>query len=148
MSYFADLTRFSYLGDRGPALLNVGWLEAGNPYPQGTVSEADIAALERLASGTWQPIFCRGWHNCSLCGHKPEDEPIVRNIAGESKLLGADNLFIPAGEIMYVAPTLILHYIETHHYLPPAEFLAAARATDPKQPEYERACERLWGPNP
>jgi hypothetical protein len=27
----------------------------------------------------------------------------------------------------YAAPTLILHYIEAHHYLPPEEFIQAVR---------------------
>jgi hypothetical protein len=32
---------------------------------------------------------------------------------------------VPHGGITFAAPVLIVHYIEEHRYLPPAEFLKA-----------------------
>ncbi|MEW6206883.1 MAG: hypothetical protein AB1631_00845 [Acidobacteriota bacterium] len=39
------------------------------------------------------------------------------------------------GRIRYAAPTLIYHYIETHRYLPPQEFIEAVLAIAPKRDE-------------
>jgi hypothetical protein len=36
--------------------------------------------------------------------------------------LGASNLFIPGSDQVYIAPSLLLHYIVRHGYLPPDEF--------------------------
>jgi hypothetical protein len=43
--------------------------------------------------------------------------------------VGAE-LWIPAFETIYAAPITILHFIEVHHYLPPAEYIAAVDALD------------------
>jgi hypothetical protein len=144
MTYFADLANCDYFRDDAPWLLSVGWLEAGHAYTQGPVAPEHVEALERLLVGTWQPVVAAGWHNCSLCGRTDYDKPFTRLIGGEHKLLGADNMFVPHGDRMYVAPTLVLHYIDAHGYRPPEEFLRAAAATDPTRPEYAAACERLW----
>jgi hypothetical protein len=148
MTYFPDLETISYFRDDAPWLRGVGWLEAGQPYDKGSVSAEDVAALERLAVSTWQPVFAMGWHNCSLCGRTDLDEPFVRPIQGQNKLLGADNMFVPSGDVMYVAPTLVLHYIDAHGYRPPEEFLRAVRTTDPTRPDYQRACEGFWTSGP
>jgi hypothetical protein len=142
MTYFADLAPCTYFRGDAAWLLALGWLEADHPYPRGPVSAEDIAALDRLALQTWQPMFAMGWHDCSLCGRT---KPIVGSIGTEQKLLGVDNIFVPQGEVMYVAPTLVLHYIDTHGYRPPEGFLRAVRLTDPARAEYVRECERLWG---
>jgi hypothetical protein len=70
----------------------------------------------------------------------------MRLINGEHMMLGADNIFVPHGDVMYVAPTLILHYVEIHGYRPPEEFLRALASADPASREYRTACERMWGP--
>ena len=39
-----------------------------------------------------------------------------------------------------VAPSLVLHYIDAHQYLPPAEFISAVlRCPEVGSPEYVRA---------
>jgi hypothetical protein len=87
MTHFVDLGPWTYFGDRGPRVLAVGWLEAGHPYARASVSGVDVTTLEQLAVNTWQPMFAKGWHNRSLCGKTDEDEPFVRLIGGEHKLL-------------------------------------------------------------
>ena len=39
--------------------------------------------------------------------------------------VGANNLFVPDGERAFVSPSLIVHYIDSHGYKPPAAFQAA-----------------------
>ena len=133
MTHFADLT--------GDPIQHVGWLEAGQPYSRGAATPADVRLLERLVLRTWKPMFgSHGWHDCTLCGRKPADGPIMRNIDGRATLLGGSEIYLPDGEILYSAPTLILHYIEVHEYQPPEAFLRALRAVDPGAPEYHARC--------
>ena len=39
--------------------------------------------------------------------------------------VGFKNVFVPADAKIYVAPELILHYIDQHGYAPPSEFQQA-----------------------
>ena len=125
-------------------LRHVGWLDAPHPFPTGPVSSEDFARLEQLVVHTWLPMWVsHGWHDCSLCGRQQGDGPIMRNIEGENRLLGGGEIYVPDGDLMYSAPTLILHYIEDHQYLPPEVFLSAVRKTDPLSEDYQPACDRL-----
>jgi hypothetical protein len=107
VTYFQDLSRFTYFQDRGPAIVNVGWLDAPHTYSQGDVSPADFAVLAHFALHTWQPAHSMGWHDCSLCGRRPGDGPIQRAIEGQTKILGTDTIFVPDGDRMFAAPTLM-----------------------------------------
>jgi hypothetical protein len=54
-------------------------------------------------------------------------------------LLGSAEVrvFDPEGKAAFAAPNLLYHYVAVHHYLPPAEFLAAiASGPQPATPEY------------
>ncbi len=144
MTYFADLAPFTYLGPCSGDARAVGWLEAEHDYLRGDVEPGVITALERLFQHAWQPVTTAGWHDCSLCGRKLEDGPITREIAGTHELLGVKNLLVPAGSVIYGAPSLIIHYIEDHGYQPPDEFLEALRLLDPTVDEYQAECERIW----
>jgi hypothetical protein len=44
---------------------------------------------------------------------------------GQDVSVGTNNLFVPDGERAFVAPSLIVYYIDSHRYRPPAEFQAA-----------------------
>jgi hypothetical protein len=39
--------------------------------------------------------------------------------------LGIGNFGVPSGDLLFVAPEMVVHYIEQHGYRPPAEFVAA-----------------------
>jgi hypothetical protein len=39
--------------------------------------------------------------------------------------MGARNLFVPGSHQVYVAPSMIAHYIDSHEYQPPLEFQEA-----------------------
>ncbi len=45
-----------------------------------------------------------------------------------SRARGAANLWVPADDVVYVAPELVLHYVTGHKYLPPLEFIDAVMA--------------------
>jgi len=62
----------------------------------------------------------------------------MREIAGKHEMMGASNLLVPAGNVIYAAPSLIIHYIEEHGYKPPHAFLEALSAIDPTADEYSR----------
>lgn len=36
--------------------------------------------------------------------------------------MGIGNLFVPAADTIFVAPSLIVHYIDAHEYCPPQPF--------------------------
>lgn len=125
--YFADMATECQV-DSGPGVRAVGWLDARHPFPTGPVSPVFVAALRRHLQHPWQPVATAGWHDCELCESKP--------------VTGCANVWIPDKSAVYVAPELILHYIEDHHYRPPIAFIAAVMFC-PEQgtPEYLRLIE-------
>ena len=129
----------------GEIMKMVGWLDGPQPFSQGTVSMGDIVLLEQLVVHTWKtPFSAGGWHDCTVCPRKPTDGPIMRDIGGQSTMLGAAEIYVPAGDTLYSAPNLILHYIEDHSYAPPEPFLAAVRQLDTTSPQYQQDCQRLY----
>jgi hypothetical protein len=119
----------------GKIVKNVGWLDGAHPFLQGVVSAEVIASLEQLVIHTWKPPFmASGWHGCNICPRKPPEGPIMRDIGGQSIMLGAMQIYVPDGDIMYSAPNLILHYIEDHGHGPPEVFLQAMCKIDPQAP--------------
>jgi hypothetical protein len=118
MAYFPDLTPYAYCPnpryDEQPSgALNVGWLEKDAPYDQGPVPDG---FAERLASLVRQPINrMRGYHTCPFCGRAAGNGEIhVKSLI--------------ARERTYAAPVLIAHYVATHGYRPPDEFVDAVMA--------------------
>ena len=54
--------------------------------------------------------------------------------------MGNRNLCVPGAGFLYVAPSLILHYIDAHEYLPPEEFQKAILESPPvRSQDYSRA---------
>lgn len=45
--------------------------------------------------------------------------------------MGSTNLFVPGAAALYVAPSLILHYMDAHEYAPPAAFCQAVLQCPP-----------------
>ncbi len=141
--YRPDLSRFRYLPGAGWAIVSVGWLDARKKYPRGEVAASDVRLLEQLLLHGWQPVSSKGFRGCNFCGDP--SQPTMREIAGKRRLLGADILFVPADGCMYAAPSLIIHYIEAHQYLPPQAFLTALRGCQPQTDSYRKNCEKYWG---
>lgn len=87
--------------------------------------------LKKLAgsSGGFQPLVepIRELTICQVCG-------VLELIGSTGKILPSAELWIPSHETIYAAPIMILHFIEVHNYLPPAEFIAAVEALDESFP--------------
>lgn len=97
--------------------LNIGWLEAGRPYPTGPVSATFTEKLQAIQSVQWMNV-CLGLHECDLC--PPEQGPEGN---GEIRIPGHPG-------VAYAAPFLIGHYVTTHGYQPPQVFMDAVLAVD------------------
>ena len=51
---------------------------------------------------------------------------------------------IPAGDLLFVAPDMVSHYVEVHGYLPPEEFVTAVLQTPALgSPQYAALVERF-----
>src|SRR5205823_2146919 len=78
-------------------------------------------------------IYCfpgfGGLHQCEFCG----------------QAYGLDNLGVPSGDLLFVFPDLIVHYVEQHGYKPPEEFIAALfRSPFPDTEEFQIITEPFW----
>ena len=124
MAYFADLSPYHFLEMQSrAALLNIGWLDTlrfrRGPTPPGL--------LERIAVAT--PLLrnpTRGIHACEGCG----GEHVTEVLAGDKVLLGMSEVWFPSpmDETVYIAPSLLFHYVRRHGYLPPEAFCEAVLA--------------------
>jgi hypothetical protein len=105
----------------------VGWLERDHAYPVGVIAVEVFEKLAALLTDPWQPAVAGGGHGCDLCLYKPE-------------AMGGSNVFVPGNGKVFVAPELILHYMNAHQYSPPDEFSRAVIACPPmRSPAYRKA---------
>jgi hypothetical protein len=117
--YFPDLGTITQIVS-APYVRAVGWLDASQSFPTG-VSESRVVDRIRAFAAAWGssvkalgwPIFM-GMHTCNLCG--------VARASG--------NFGVPRGEVLFVCPEMIVHYVADHGYLPPGEFLDAIITVD------------------
>lgn len=135
MSWYADLDTHTMVAF-GDHVRAIGWLSSGKSFHQGNVSEQFVARLcefvqraGRSSSLLSFPSF-GGFHECELCEQSIEPQTL--------RPKGAANFGVPCGVVLYVAPELILHYVQVHNYQPPDEFIAAVLASPlPDTPEYQ-----------
>jgi hypothetical protein len=135
MTYYKDLSDYVYhRAEFGrPNTKNIGWLGRGHDFKK-------MDPTEEILDPLWS--YCRvsvaqmrGVHECEFCS-RPSSGIVERK--GERLLLGTSEIrvFSREGDI-YAAPTLIFHYVETHRYRPPDEFLRAlVREPAPPSKEY------------
>ncbi len=125
MTYFEDLSPYTYhKAETAENIVNIGWLSVGNKLPTGMI---DIKLLHKLKILASQPVnLYKGHHYCDFCPPKKNERTerkFVRNRAKDHPCGNGELRIKSENGITYVAPTLIIHYIEAHHYLPPEEFL-------------------------
>jgi hypothetical protein len=99
--------------------LAVGWLEE-SAFEVRLPSDEFLAKLKR-----WVKAQPRAWGplDAYSCSFAPSDE--------ERDATGSGDIYVPHhGEraTLFVAPRLIAHYVEAHHYAPPEEFVASVLA--------------------
>lgn len=116
--YYPDLGTECQV-DRGEHVRAIGWLSKDQPFPTGAVPSVFISTLRDHIRTAWQPVRSAGVHFCEFC---PQPRP------GKGRAGGTGNVWIPSEGAVYVAPELVVHYIEAHKYRPPDEFIAAVMA--------------------
>ena len=127
--YFADLTPYACFG-RPPAL-TVGWLDASHAFASGDVPHGFIERLRTLARKP--TVKTLGFHLCPFCDFGSSvdrsDEPAFHaqyQRWKEAEALGSAEIRVVGRRgTVYAAPTLIWHYVATHRYQPPQEFIEA-----------------------
>jgi hypothetical protein len=134
MSFFPDMGPRSLMAV-GDHVRAIGWLHPGHPYTKGEVPVEFLARLKEFVarSGKSAEALCFGaWggiHTCEFCG----------------KAHGVANFGVPCDDLLFVAPEMVVHYIEQHGYCPPAEFVAAVlRSPLPDSEEYQMITEPFW----
>jgi hypothetical protein len=138
MTYYPDLAPLDYFtpGETFDGRLRaVGWLSPEHDFESGDLPELVIKQLlDLLENG--RPLFGTfGFHPCLFCPswsdrvvEDPRMVPAPPTIFHHKDVklnLGGRELWLPVGDLMYVAPDLILHYITEHGYRPPDEYLNA-----------------------
>jgi hypothetical protein len=114
----------------------VAWLHHEHPYPQGEVSPEFLERLKQFAGRWGESTWALGWgcfrglHTCEFC----------------RKIRACGNFGVPSGDVLFMAPEMIVHYVEQHRYLPPTEFVTAVLGSPlPGTEEYRLAVERFPG---
>ena len=108
----------------------VGWLHPDHSFSQAAPAPEFLAKLKEFASRSHASAVALdlgaagGRHTCEFCGQAH----------------GSDNFGVPAADKLFFSPEMIVHYVEEHHYAPPAEFIAAIMASPlPGTREYVNA---------
>ena len=134
MTYFEDLSFFRYsdaswaLKNGYPyVLLNVGWLDKTHQFPTGKIKDKNRILYGVYLHCQHAVNYYRGFHACQFCENPPDSMMEVSYYTKKFKV-GNGEIFVKGmNNIVYVAPTMIYHYIQAHDYLPPSEFLDALR---------------------
>ncbi len=119
--HIADLT------ENIPKRFEVGWLHPDEPFRQGAAPAGFVARLKEFSN---RARFCSeafnwgaygGYHTCEFCQQAHATGSL--GVLFEGKL--------------YHAPTMIIHYVEHHQYVPPDEFIEAVMSGPlPGTPEF------------
>jgi len=102
----------------------VGWLSKGKAYPRGEVDAVWYAKLCELIQNPWTPIASAGVHHCELCRFTGGADSMFNKTLRVRAVSGLQ-VYVPGDGILFLAPVSIAHYIDSHEYLPPAEFQKA-----------------------
>ena len=150
MTYYPDLSPCAYFDrnasipeSRAERLVAVGWLDSDHSFPTGELPGELVNKLVDLVSDPWEPTHYFGYHKCEFCPEARETWPTEVSYSDKTVWVGACNLFVPGDGRVFVAPTMIAHYVVRHGYLPPAVFCDALKACPRmSSKEYTRAIMR------
>jgi hypothetical protein len=133
--YSADLDPYIINYTTGPfrGVRTIGWLDRSHRFTIGPTPAAIIEKLREIMRGRSEANVhvnqIRGIHPCNICGK--------RLAASDDRelLLGSSEVWIPDGaEGYFASPSMIIHYITKHKYLPPEEFLKSIEMFDLRRP--------------
>jgi hypothetical protein len=123
---FPDLSPYSYYQPKPfRDVLNVGWLGRGQVFPVGNVPSEFVEKLKLLMSDRRFAALAvnriRSVHPCNVCG---EREFSALGDAAGGIPIGSAELWVPRSSGgFFAAPSMIIHYITDHRYLPPKLFV-------------------------
>jgi len=96
--------------------------------------ESELSMLRMICALWGEYVTTLGWpvasgfHTCELCG-------LFR---------ASGKVAVPTNSVLFVAPEMVLHYVEQHSYRPPRDFVDAVLSCPlPGSPEYVRAVSRF-----
>lgn len=110
MPYFVDLS--PYPGINEGINVAIGWLSLKHDFQKGQVSKEVIVRLQAFCKEPAYVTF--GYHKCEFCNN----------------VIGSGEIVVVGKDKLYFSPTLIVHYIQEHNYLPPEEFIEAVLNTE------------------
>jgi hypothetical protein len=138
--YYPDLSQYEYskaklkkkiiikhsLGD-DYSFYNIGWLSVDYVYTRGKTNNNFHEKLFSLC--IYGTNLMMGIHYCDFCNKKGtvfEDlrKPQVE-FNNELINLGGSEVFVIKDKTVFIAPSMVLHYVLDHEYLPPDEFIDA-----------------------
>jgi hypothetical protein len=135
MAYFPDLSPYAYGPRIHPGVVHVGWLDGNHPFPKGAVEHRLIEKMKLLAE---KPVeLYRGVHVCELCvepsglemATMPPNHVVIDPNCSWAKWIAERSsngeIRVAYRGVTFAAPLLVVHHIEEHGYLPPAQFLKA-----------------------
>jgi hypothetical protein len=112
-------------------LLAIGWLGDSVPTSGPVPAEVVDALLSAYQRRAIVSDGFAGWHDCELCPgpgawyHDGEVGPVIHWQGQAQRPFGHGHYLVRAGDIVFMAPALLLHYILDHGYRPPDQFLSA-----------------------
>lgn len=139
MAYFPDLAPYAYGHKVHTGVVHVGWLDDKHPFRKGSVEQRLVEKMKLLAA---KPVeLYRGFHVCELCSEPPD--VVMTFVPNRWKVIDPNcswmrwvesrqsngEIRVSSGGVVFAAPVLIVHYIEEHGYMPPAQFLKAVEET-------------------
>jgi hypothetical protein len=115
--YFPDMGTSTQIAE-GPHVRAIGWLDASHPFPTGALSRVTVDCIRSYAKHWGQSIRALDWpvfagpHKCDFC----------------SAFWASGNFGVPTGDVLFVCPEMIAHYVAAHHYMPPGAFVDAVES--------------------
>jgi hypothetical protein len=108
--WYEDLSECNYFANLLPTRIAIGWLEKGKQYTTGKTPREIVEKIYEFNKTDGMYYRFLGYHECDFCD--------FINIE-----LGATTILIAYKNKVYACPALITHYIESHSYRPPDEFI-------------------------
>lgn len=125
--YFKDLTPYKYF-ESEIEMKNIAWLEKGHLFKKGEVPNE---FKDKLWKYMRYPVrVCRGFQRCPFCSLGKNEVPTT-TYNGQTRNVGYYELRVwGKDDTIYAVTSLIFHYMESHRYKPPKEFIEAVMNSD------------------
>src|SRR4051812_40135002 len=109
VTWFEDLTPYSYGAAPDPALLNVGWLSIDRPIPTGATPPAFGERLREICT-TPADLGSRtsGIHACEWCARESTTGGVPEGS------IATGEIRVRSGEVTFAAPVMVHHYVVKH----------------------------------